>query len=79
MKRPRLIPMNILWFEIVSCISISAILALWGWLRPEVSLPFMGQSIVFSIRMPLLLAAAGLFVRVVLFACEEVWKWIYLS
>jgi hypothetical protein len=51
-------------------------LALKGWLRPEISLPFMGQSIEFSVRMPLYIMAVGLFLRIAFYALEEVGKWL---
>lgn len=79
MRRSQLVPINVIWFMVALGLSFSASLALWAWLRPEMSLPFMGQSIVFSIRMPLLVMAGGLLVSVVSYAWQEVWKWINLS
>lgn len=79
MRRYRLVPVNAILFKVVFGASVAGGLALWGWLRPEISLPFMGQSITFSMRTPLLVMAGVLAINVLFSAWQEVRKWLYLA
>jgi len=76
MRRYPLVSMNVIGFNVIFWMTLAAGLALKGWLRPDMSLPFMGQSIEFSVRMPLFIMAGGLFLRTALYAWEEVGRWL---
>ncbi len=76
MRRYSLVPVNAIWFNVMLWMTVAAGLALRGWLCPVMSLPFMGHSMEFSVRMPLLIVAGGLSLRTAFYALVEVGRWL---
>ena len=76
MKRYQLDSVNVIRFKVLIGLAFAACLSLWGWLLPEMSFPFLGRSITFSIRMPLLAMAGILLLSVVTYTWREVTGWL---
>ena len=76
MRQTRLVPVEVIWFKVIIGVTFAVGLALWGWLRPDVSLPLMGQSISVSVRIPLLALSGVLFFDIVFYAWREGGKWL---